>query len=47
MGSDGAGTTYDLVAGPLKSAAEATRLCQELSAQATPCSIGVYSGDVL
>jgi hypothetical protein len=47
MGSDGTGTTYDLVAGPLKSAAEATRLCQELSAQATPCSIGVYSGDVL
>jgi hypothetical protein len=47
IGSDGTGSTYDLVVGPLKTADEATRLCQELSAQATPCSIGVYSGDVL
>jgi hypothetical protein len=47
VGSDGTGATYDLVVGPLNSAADATRLCQELSVQATPCSIGIYSGDVL
>jgi hypothetical protein len=48
VGSDGTGgATYDLVVGPLNSAADATRLCQELSVQATPCSIGVFSGDVL
>lgn len=47
VGSDGANKTYDLVVGPLNSAAEANRLCRELAAQATPCSISVYSGDVL
>lgn len=47
VGSDSAGATYDLVVGPLSSAAEATRLCQELSAMATPCSISAFTGDVL
>jgi hypothetical protein len=47
VGSDGTGTTYDLVVGPINSTAEATRLCQELSAMATPCAISAYTGDVL
>lgn len=41
------GTTFDLVAGPLKSAAEAKKLCAELETKMVPCKVGEYSGDAL
>jgi hypothetical protein len=41
------GQTYDLIAGPVKSAAEARRICKELSAQLVPCKVGNYAGNAL
>lgn len=39
--------TYDLVLGPIASADEARRLCQELAMKATPCQVSRYTGDAL
>lgn len=41
------GQTYDLIAGPVKSTAEAKRICKALNAQLVPCKIGNYSGNAL
>lgn len=38
-GVDENGLTYDLLAGPVKSTAEAKRLCKDLAAKAVPCKI--------
>ncbi|MGE0053199.1 MAG: hypothetical protein AB7S74_03220 [Hyphomicrobium sp.] len=39
--------TYDLIAGPLKSTAEAQRLCKSLIAQNVPCTVANYIGAAL
>ncbi len=39
--------TYDLVAGPVKSKAEAKKVCKSLSDQGVSCSIGAFAGDNL
>jgi SPOR domain len=39
--------TYDLVAGPVKSKAEAKKVCKSLADQGVPCTIGAFSGDSL
>jgi SPOR domain len=39
--------TYDLVAGPVKSKAEANKVCKSLAAQGVPCTIGAFAGDSL
>ena len=46
-GADATGTKYDLVAGPVKSAADAKRICKALEASAVPCKIGAFKGDAL
>lgn len=46
-GSDASGETFDLMAGPVKSAAEAQKICQELIAQAVPCKVSNFGGDAL
>jgi hypothetical protein len=46
-GSNAFGETFDLVAGPLKSAADAQRLCKSLEARAVPCKVGDYTGEGL
>ncbi|WP_072390526.1 hypothetical protein [Hyphomicrobium sp. CS1GBMeth3] len=47
--TDGSGSerSYDLVVGPVASADEARRLCQELSLRATPCTVSRFTGDAL
>lgn len=39
--------TFDLVAGPIKSTADAKKLCKELQAQAIACTVGNYNGKPL
>jgi hypothetical protein len=39
--------SYDLVIGPLASADDARRLCQELAMKATPCTVSRFTGDAL
>ncbi len=39
--------SYDLVAGPFKSAAEARKACKALQAEGSPCKVGVFSGNAL
>lgn len=36
---------FDLVAGPVKSKAEAIAICKSLAAQAVPCKVGDFKGD--
>jgi hypothetical protein len=38
---------YDLIAGPLKSRAEAKRICQDLIARYQTCKIGEFKGEAL
>jgi hypothetical protein len=38
---------YELVAGPVKSAADAKRLCKELAAKAITCKVGDFAGEAL
>jgi hypothetical protein len=38
---------YDLVAGPVKSKAEANKVCKALQAQGTPCKVGAFTGEQL
>ena len=42
-----ANPNFDLIAGPVKSRAEATKLCKALAAQNVPCKVGTYAGDTL
>jgi hypothetical protein len=44
---DPANPSYSLIAGPVKSKAEANRICKDLKAQDTPCSIGDFTGNEL
>ncbi len=44
-GVDANGLTYDLVAGPVTSAAEANKLCKDLQAKAIPCRVSDYTGE--
>jgi TolA-binding protein len=46
-GTDASGPTYDLVVGPISSAAEAKRMCKELGEKGTSCRVGDYTGDAL
>lgn len=39
--------TFDLIAGPVKSAADAKRICKALAAKNIPCQIGSFSGPSL
>lgn len=43
----GSEQSYDLVIGPLATADDARRLCQELSMRGTPCSLSRFTGDAL
>jgi hypothetical protein len=45
--TDDSGTTYRLVAGPVKSTAEAKKLCKALQDQAIACSVGDFGGKPL
>lgn len=44
---DANGLSYDLVAGPVKSVAEAKKLCKDLVAKAIACRVSDYAGDAL
>lgn len=44
---DAANPSYDLIAGPLKSAAEANKVCKALAARNVPCKVGDFTGDTL
>ena len=44
---DAANPNYDLVAGPVKSKAEAVKLCKALAAQNVPCKVGEFTGEAL
>lgn len=44
---DGSGITYELVAGPFKTTADAKRVCQSLKAQAVDCQVSTFGGNAL
>jgi hypothetical protein len=44
---DAANPTFNLVAGPVKSKAEAVRICKELEAHYQTCKVGEFKGDAL
>jgi hypothetical protein len=44
---DALNPTYDLVAGPIKSKTEATKVCKALTAKGVPCTVGTFTGDAL
>jgi hypothetical protein len=44
---DGNGITYELVAGPFKSTADAKKVCQSLMAQAIDCQVSTFGGNSL
>jgi hypothetical protein len=44
-GTPEAGQTYDLIAGPVKTAADAKRICKQLAARGADCKIAQYQGD--
>ena len=46
-GGDPQNPSYDLIAGPIKSNAEAKRVCKVLAASKIPCAIGDFTGDSL
>ena len=46
-GKDADGETFDLVAGPIKSSAEAKKVCAALEAKSVPCRIGDFKGEAL
>lgn len=46
-GGDAQNPNYDLVAGPIKSKAEAAKVCKALSAKGVPCTVGAFGGDAL
>lgn len=45
--TDAAGPTFDLVAGPVKTAADARRICKSLAARGIDCKVATFSGDAL
>lgn len=46
-GGSMASPSYDLIAGPVKNAAEARRMCNSLAARGISCSVGSYEGNAL
>ena len=44
---DGNGITYELVAGPFKTTADAKKVCQSLQAQAIDCQVSTFGGNSL
>jgi hypothetical protein len=46
-GGDEFNPTYDLVAGPIKSKAEAVKICKALTAKGVACTVGTFAGDAL
>lgn len=46
-GVDANGLTYDLVAGPVKSTAEAKKICKDLVAKAIACRVSDFTGEAL
>ena len=46
-GGSMASPSYDLVAGPVKNAAEARRMCKALASRGISCSVGSYEGNAL
>jgi hypothetical protein len=46
-GSDASGLTYELIVGPIGSAADAKRICKELTQKGTSCQLGDFVGDAL
>ena len=43
-GGDAENPNYDLIAGPLKSTAEAKKVCKALAAKNVPCQVGAFAG---
>ena len=46
-GIDANGLNYGLVAGPLRSVADAQKLCKDLAAKAVTCRVGDFTGEAL
>ncbi len=46
-GTDQAGPTFDLLAGPIKTAADARKVCKALAARGTDCRVAPYEGEGL
>ena len=46
-GIDANGLNYGLVAGPVKSAADAQKICRDLAAKAVTCRVGDFAGEAL
>ena len=46
-GGDAQNPSFDLIAGPIKSNAQAKKLCKTLTDSSTPCKVGDYGGDAL
>lgn len=44
---DAQNPNFDLIAGPLKSSADAKRLCKALAAKNVPCQVGAFGGETL
>lgn len=44
---DPANPAYDLIAGPMKSRAQAVKVCKLLAVQNVPCKVGDYAGEAL
>jgi hypothetical protein len=46
-GSEDTGKTFDLMAGPVRSAADAKKICKSLAARGTDCRVAEYAGEGL
>lgn len=44
-GTDAAGKTFDLIAGPVKTAADAKKICKTLATRGMDCKVSAYEGD--
>lgn len=45
--TDAAGSTYDLFAGPFKSAVDARKVCKTLASRGVDCKVAAFGGDAL
>jgi hypothetical protein len=46
-GGDVQNPNFDLVAGPIKSKAQANKVCKDLAAKGVPCTVGAFGGEAL
>lgn len=46
-GGDAQNPNFDLVAGPIKSKAQANKVCKDLAAKGVPCTVGAFGGEAL